>query len=199
MKKKDNQVEYGFFQTIGADSFRYTGKKELSFLYSYIHFIEFRYIFWLRLTAFLRRKKCFRVFHYLSRFFLYRMNIKFGIHIPYNTKIKPGFYIGHIGGIVVHPDVKIGWNCNISNRVTLGISSRGKNKGVPQIGNNIYIGPGAVIIGNITIGDNAAIGANCVVTKDVPENAVVVGVPGKIISYNGSDGYVCNKCQNFKK
>ena len=125
------------------------------------------------------------------------MKIKLGINIPYNTDIKPGFYIGHFGVIVVHPDVKIGWNCNISSRVTLGISSRGKNKGVPQIGDNVYIGPGAVIIGNITIGDNVAIGANCVVTKDIPENAVVVGAPGKIISYKGSEGYVCNKCQDL--
>lgn len=100
---------------------------------------------------------------------------------------------------MVHPDVKIGWNCNISNRVTLGISSRGKNKGVPQIGNDVYIGPGAVIIGHIVIGNNVAIGANCVVTKDVPANAVVAGIPGQVISCNGSAGYVCNKCQDFKK
>jgi len=61
---------------------------------------------------------------------------------------------------------------------------------VPEIGDNVYIGPGAKIIGNIKIGNNAAIGANCVVTKDVPENGVVVGVPGRVISFEGSAGYI---------
>jgi serine O-acetyltransferase len=54
----------------------------------------------------------------------------------------------------------------------------------------VYIGPGAKIIGAVRVGNNVAIGANCVVTKDVPDNAVVVGVPGKIISFRGSQGYV---------
>jgi len=84
----------------------------------------------------------------------------------------------------------IGKNCNISHQVTLGIANRGTHKGVPIIGDNVYIGPGAKIIGDINIGNNVAIGANCVVTKDVPDNAVVVGVPGKVISYEGSMGYV---------
>jgi len=64
--------------------------------------------------------------------------------------------------------------------------------GVPTIGDNVYIGPGAKLFGAIVVGDNAAIGANCVVTHDVPENAVVVGIPGKVISYEGSQGYINN-------
>lgn len=123
---------------------------------------------------------------------LYRLKIRLGIDIPYNTSIQPGFYIGHSGGIVVHPDSVIGWNCNISNRVTIGMTCRGARMGVPTIGNNVYIGPGAVIIGNITIGNNVAIGANTVVTKSIPDKAVVAGSPGTIISYNGVDGYICN-------
>lgn len=63
-------------------------------------------------------------------------------------------------------------------------------KGAATIGNNVYIGPGAKIIGSVKIGDDVAIGANCVVTKDVPDHAVVVGVPGRIISYRGAAGYV---------
>ena len=55
---------------------------------------------------------------------------------------------------------------------------------------NIYIGPGAKIVGAVRIGNNVAIGANCVVTKDVPDNSVVVGIPGKVISQKGSTGYV---------
>src|SRR3972149_632365 len=69
---------------------------------------------------------------------------------------------------------------------------RGPRKGAAVIGDNVYIGPGARIVGKVDIGSNVAIGANCVVTKDVPENAVVVGVPGKVISFNGSGDYIQN-------
>ncbi|MDY6895657.1 MAG: serine acetyltransferase, partial [Thermotogota bacterium] len=93
-------------------------------------------------------------------------------------------------GIVVNGNVSIGKNCNISPGVTLGQTNRGKNKGCPTIGDNVFIASGAKIIGNILVGNNVAIGANCVVIEDVPENSVIVGVPGKIISRNGSVGYI---------
>jgi serine O-acetyltransferase len=64
--------------------------------------------------------------------------------------------------------------------------------GYPIIGDNVYIGPGAKLVGRVHIGRNVAIGANCVVTCDVPDNAVIVGVPGRIVSYNGASGYVEN-------
>ena len=84
----------------------------------------------------------------------------------------------------------IGSNCNLSHGVTIGVTRRGDKMGVPIIGDNVYIGPGAKIIGRVNIGNNAAIGANCVVTKDVPDFGVVVGIPGKVISYEGSQGYI---------
>ena len=80
----------------------------------------------------------------------------------------------------------------ISQGVTLGQANRGKNKGYPQIGDNVYIGPGAKIVGKIKIGNDVAIGANCVVTKDVPNNSVIVGIPGKVISQAGSIEYINN-------
>lgn len=64
--------------------------------------------------------------------------------------------------------------------------------GAPTIGDNVYVGPGALIVGKITIGNNVVIGGHAVVTKDVPDNSVVVGNPGKVISSGGSDGYVVN-------
>ncbi|WP_364140980.1 serine O-acetyltransferase [Paenibacillus sp. LPE1-1-1.1] len=76
--------------------------------------------------------------------------------------------------------------------VTIGASSRGKNIGVPTIGDFVYIGAGAMIIGNVKIGNHAAIGANSVVTKDVPDHGVVVGMPAKVISLEGSNGYIGN-------
>ena len=69
--------------------------------------------------------------------------------------------------------------------VTIGLKVRGKNRGNPTIGDNVYIAPGVKIFGDIKIGNNVAIGANCVVTKDIPDSSVVVGIPGKVISQEG--------------
>jgi len=98
--------------------------------------------------------------------------------------------IGHFGGIVVNQNVVIGKNFNISHQVTLGVANRGNRKGYPVIGDNVYIGPGAKVIGNVRVGNHVAIGANCVVAKDIPDNSVVVGIPGKVISSEGSAGYI---------
>ncbi|WP_345742941.1 serine acetyltransferase [Algibacter lectus] len=113
-----------------------------------------------------------------------------GISLPYTVTIGKQFYIGHFGGVIINAKVKIGDNCNISQGVTLGVSGRGANRGVPTIGNNVYIGANAVIAGPIIIGDNCVISANTLVTKSVETNAVVVGVPGVIVNYNGSKDYI---------
>ena len=118
------------------------------------------------------------------------MTYKFGIGIPVQTVIGSGLFIGHFGGIFINGNCVIGKNVNISHGVTLGQASRGKREGFPILGDNIYIGPGAKVIGAVRIGNNVAIGANCVVTKDIPDNSVVVGVPGRIISADGATGYV---------
>ena len=123
---------------------------------------------------------------------LHEMEIRFGITIPIQAELGPGFYIGHSGGIVLHQDVKIGRDCNLSQGVTIGLSSRGRHFGVPTIGERVYIGPGAKIFGNITIGDDVAIGANAVVTRDVPSGSVVIGAPARVVSDKGSDGYICH-------
>jgi serine O-acetyltransferase len=114
----------------------------------------------------------------------------FCILIKFISSIGPGFYFGYFGGIHVNRKVSIVKNCNISQDVTIGISNRGLNSGIPTIGNNVYIGHGVKIFGDIHIGDNVAIGTNCVVTKDIPNNSVVVGIPGKVISPEGSEGYI---------
>ena len=72
----------------------------------------------------------------------------------------------------------------------MGAVYRGERMGTPVIGDNVYIGPGVKVIGGIRVDNNSAIWANCVVTRDVPENAVVVGIPGRVISFNDSAGYV---------
>lgn len=113
-----------------------------------------------------------------------------GINIPFSAKIGRGLYIGHFGGIFIHKDVTIGENCNLSQGVTIGLGGRGTLMGVPSIGDRVYIGPHAVIAGNIRVGNDVVVGANAVVTKSVPDSAVVGGVPARIISMKGSGDFV---------
>ena len=175
-----------------ADLYRIYGEAKLSLLLSELLFGEsYKYNFWMRTCRFSRDRSFLKfVLFPLAYFFLSRCRFRFGISIPYRTEIGGGFYIGHSGCIVVHWKSTIGKNCNISQGVTLGKANRGRNEGVPTLGDCVYIGPGAKIVGSVRIGNNVAIGANCVVTKDVPDNAVVVGIPGKVISFEGSKGYV---------
>ncbi|HJS83298.1 MAG TPA: hypothetical protein VJ742_10740 [Nitrososphaera sp.] len=112
------------------------------------------------------------------------------IEISFDVDIKGGFYIGHFGYIIVNPTVKIGSNCNISQGCVIGEGGRGSLRGTPVIGNQVYIAPGAKIFGPITIGDNVAVGANAVVNDSIPDNAVVVGIPGKIVSYKGASDFI---------
>lgn len=125
-----------------------------------------------------------------ARFILWRLTYRLGIYLPYSTQAGEGLYIGHFGGIVINPQSVIGKNCNISQGVTLGQVNRGKKQGCPVIGEYVYVGPGAKVIGHVHVGNHVAIGANCVVTTDIPDYAVVVGVPGQVISLDGSMGYV---------
>lgn len=83
-----------------------------------------------------------------------------GISIPYTAKIGHSFYIGHFGGIIINANSEIGSNCNISQGVTIGVSGRGVKRGVPKIGDNVYIGANAVVAGKIEVGNNCVIAAN---------------------------------------
>ena len=106
-----------------------------------------------------------------------------GIQIPYQTCIAEGLKFGHWGTIVINPNAKIGKNFSISHGCCVG-NAAGKHAGVPIIGDNVIIFAGAKVIGKIYVGDNVVIGANAVVTKDVPSNCIVAGVPAKVISKN---------------
>lgn len=180
---------------IKSDLFRYCGKQDcLSFLKAYVTIPGFKYTYWFRRSNYFRTKGKLSIIQYLlARYFLRRYSYKFGIDIPCGTSIDKGFYIGHFSAIVISSMVVIGRNVNISQGVTIGVSSRGSNKGAAIIGDGVYIGPGAKIVGSVRIGNNCAIGANAVVTKDVPDNAVVVGIPATIISYKGAEDYILNK------
>jgi len=160
-----------------------------------VHYVlrgsAFKYNFWMRTCRYAHGHPFLRYTVYrIARMMLTHYTYKFGISVPFETQIGSGFYIGHFGGIVVNENSVIGKNCNISHGVTLGESNRGRNKGCPILGDSVYIGPGAKIVGAVRVGNDVAIGANCVVTKDVPDHSVVVGIPGRVISQEGSSGYV---------
>lgn len=99
-----------------------------------------------------------------------------GISVPASARIGPGFYIGHFGTIFVHPDAVMGSGCSIGQGVTIGTRGLG-DKGVPRIGDGVYIGAGAKVLGGVTVGDGASVGANAVVVRDVPPAHVALGVP----------------------
>lgn len=147
-------------------------KLEVLFLYSGIHSLISH-----RIAHFLYKKRIFfiaRLISQISKFFT-------GIEIHPGATIGKGFFIDHGNGVVIGETAEIGDNVMIYHQVTLG--GTGNEKGVkrhPTVGDNCIIGTGAKLLGNITIGKNSKIGANSVVLRNVPENATVVGIPGKV-------------------
>lgn len=108
-------------------------------------------------------------------FKLHRLAVKLGFSIPVNT-FGPGLSIAHYGPIIVNTATRVGKNC----RIHVGVNIGEVNGKAPQIGDNVYIGPGAKLFGDIVIGDNVKIGANAVVNKSFPEgNCTLVGVPAR--------------------
>ena len=103
------------------------------------------------------------------------LRLLIGAELPSSVKCGPGLILRHAGqGVVLNHHVTIGSNARIYHRVTIGVADEG---GPPTLGDNVYIGTGASILGEIHVGDNARIGAGAVVVKDVPADSVAVGVP----------------------
>jgi len=108
-----------------------------------------------------------------------------GIEIHPGAKIGKGLFIDHGMGVIIGETTVIGDNVTLFQGVTLGGTGKERGKRHPNIGNNVVVGTGAKVLGNITIGDNSYVGANAVVIKDVPANSTVVGVPGRITKQDG--------------
>lgn len=116
---------------------------------------------------------------------------KYLIEIFAPTKIGKGLYIGHPCGISVNVKAVIGENVNIHKGVTIGQENRGKRKGAPTIGNRVWIGINATVVGNITIGDDVLIAPNTYVNCDVPAHSIVFGNPCIIKPReNATEGYI---------
>jgi serine O-acetyltransferase len=124
-----------------------------------------------------------KVFSLLYKLLEKVMQILTGIELPCEVPLGKGVRIDHFGGIIISGDASIGDHVVIRQGVTIGLKNTGQ-RGAPQIGNRVDIGAGAKLLGAIHIGDDAVIGANAVVLKDVPAGALAVGIPARIIERN---------------
>lgn len=155
--------------------------------------IQVRYLKTYRKAAYYK-KKSLRGMYY--RFRLKQLSEKTGIQIPTKAQIGKGFYVGHFGTIIINPDAIIGENVNVATGVTIGKTNRGNSKGVPKIGNSVWIGTNAVIVGNIKIGDDVLIAPNAYVNVDVPDHSIVIGNPAVIHPReNATEGYINNRVE----
>ncbi len=112
-------------------------------------------------------------------------------HVHYQTSIGEGTVLAYGGvGVIIHKDAVIGKKCVIESNVTIG--GRNNNPKVPVLGNGVFIGTGARILGDVHIGDNSIVGANAVVLHDVPANCSVAGIPARILHQNIDINKKCN-------
>ena len=143
-------------------------------------------IFWYRFGHFIYRENSPRILraplravHFAGAVFCEAV---LQMRLPSPAEIGSGLCISHVGGVVLHHRTVIGKNCDLSHQVTIGTAGLGRT-GVPRIGDDVCIGAGAVLIGDIQIGDGARVAANSLVNRDVPPGATVMGVPAKIVKY----------------
>lgn len=153
----------------------------LSFFHALLFNPGFKYTFHHRINYLLERKKAIYPIWLIHRFYFHHLEYVLGIHIR-NIRLPEGFRIAHFGGITFVPQ-SVGKNCFIRQNVTVGTNNDNDN-GVsnnPIIGDNVTFGANSIAIGPIRIGNGVYIGAGSVVTKSIPDNCVVAGVPAKII------------------
>lgn len=181
-------------QIIESDSKRY-GIQKISIIKLFSIFfikpnpgLKFTIIF--RATQYYRRKN--RLFFYFYFLWYRALKVKYGFDISYRTQIGKGLYIGHFGQVIIHGDAIIGDNCNLSQGITVGVSNYGDKKGVPIIGNNVFIGPNACVFGKINIGNNVTIGANCVVTESIEAQKTLTVSKPTVIDKDLSPYYIHN-------
>lgn len=149
----------------------YNNEKEIPFscrktLYGY------KYTKVLRKCAHYKGKNIFKFIIY--RLLLDHYSFKYGFQISYGTKIGNGLYLGHRGTIIINSAAVIGNNVNIAQGVTIGIINSGEKKGVPIIGNEVWIGANSTIVGGIKIGNDVLIAPNTFVNFDVPDHSLVI-------------------------
>ena len=159
------------------DYYRYTGSRKVQ-LRTMLKDHSLRYLFCLRggVLLFPLRK---------------HMQTKYGLELGRGFNIAPGLYLGHAYGITVNPNAIIGKNCNLHKGCTIGQENRGKRAGTPVLGERVWVGAHATVVGKVSIGDDVLIAPNSYVNQDVPAHSIVVGNPCKIIPReNATEKYV---------
>ncbi|GGI18203.1 serine O-acetyltransferase [Gottfriedia solisilvae] len=153
-----------------------TGYLEVILTYAGLHAL------WLyRFAHYFYRRKWYFIARSISQFARFLT----GIEIHPGAKIGRRFFIDHGAGVVIGETCEIGDDVTIYQGVTLGGTGKEKGKRHPTLLNGVLVATGAKVLGSITVGENAKIGANSVVLKDVPNNTTVVGIPGKIVVQDG--------------
>ncbi len=154
-----------------------------------------RYLILFRKTQFCKNKYKKRIFHYILK----KYRLKHGIEIDSNVRIGAGLYIGHPFNITINDNVIIGNNCNIHKGVLIGQENRGKRQGTPIIGDFVWIGINACIVGAVQVGNDVLIAPNAYVNCNVPSHSIVIGNPCKIIHRdNATEGYINNRVEDNK-
>ena len=134
-----------------------------------------------------------RLLKYVYKLMLRITRFAYKCEISTSSRIGAGLYIGHPYCITINPAVTIGRNCNIHKGVTIGQENRGRRKGVPVIGDKVWMGVNSTIVGKITVGDDVLIAPNTYVNCDIPSHSVVFGNPCIIKPReNATEGYINN-------
>ena len=177
------------FELLKSDLFRQAGNVSIGkFILFFLINHGYRFLVYFRLVQ--SGSLILKVF----RIPLYLTKKKYGIEISLSAKIGSGLNLQHPFNITLNSKCILGNNVTIYKNATIGSEMRGERKGVPTIGNNVYIGLNSVIVGSVTIGDNVLIAPNAFVNFDVPANAIVL--PGRAIiikKENATDGYLKNR------
>jgi serine O-acetyltransferase len=186
-------VQEALWKTLRADVYRYRENIGWRAMVSaWWRDPGFRFTWYLRKVAFYapRRKSVLLPLYLYHRLWLNRCRFRYGFDVSPTSSIGPGLYLGHFGGVVISPFAVIGANVNIAQGAVIGATSRGENPGAPTLEDRVWVGAHAIVVGQIHVGRAALIAPGAYVNFDVPENAVVLGNPGKIVSHKGSEGYV---------
>ena len=173
----------GFFQSIKQRDPSARSSLEILLLYPGVHALM-----WYRVAHFFYKIKL----KFIARWISSVARFATGIEIHPAAQIGKNLFIDHGEGVVIGETAVIGDDCTIYQGVTLGGTGKERNKRHPTLLNNVVVGAGAKVLGNITVGNNVKIGANSVVLKDVPDDCTVVGV-GRIIRKRIGDGKILTK------
>ncbi len=180
---------------IYSDVFRCYGKGDYTHLRKgFLEHPSLKFLFFFRLASKRPKSNFHKKIHNISYYYFKRYFFKYGFQIPLATEIGRGFQILHFGNIVFNPACTVGMNCTVAQGVLIGQS----NRGVPRIGDNVWIGANAVLVGDIFVGNNVLIAPGAYVNISVPDNSLVIGNPGIIYPKTSSiiDGYIVNQVVN---